>query len=275
MVKNAAKSLIISLFLIVSISCSINPTFSRKNIEETIEKMCRNEFNIYVTAFLQGETIWIYAPFNNLINKDGTYNKKTQEKIRNIFLSLRRTVLSMDEPPKFFVFVASNIVNTGLDIYQIGFIPDIVKFGLGVISQKEFWERIVYLPIKNTDALGDTKGYHVTMYDITMGDFITYLVIQKINRTFYDKKIKKYVNIRVINGNYTGGKSTIITDIEPINKKVNIPNAFDVAKDAILNYLTIYKEFSPKIYSIEIKDKYTGKSRFYSIKSLLENYRQK
>ena len=275
MVKNAAKSLIISLFLIVSISCSINPTFSRKNIEKIIEKMCRNEFNIYVTAFLQGETIWIYAPFNNLINKDGTYNKKTQEKIRNIFLSLRRTVLSMDKPPKFFVFVASNIVNTGLDIYQIGFIPDIVKFGLGVISQKEFWERIVYLPIKNTDALGDTKGYHVTMYDITMGDFITYLVIQKINRTFYDKKIKKYVNIRVINGNYVQGKSTIITDIEPINKKVDVPDAFDVAKDAILNYLTTYKEFSPKIYSIEIKDKYTGKSRFYSIKSLLEGYHKK
>jgi len=269
MAKNAIKSLIISSSLIILISCSVNPTFSRKNIEETIERMCQDEFNISITAFLQGETIWIYAPFNNLVNEDGTLNEKVQGKIRNIFLSLKRTVLSMDKPPKFFVFVASNIKNTGLDIYQIGFVPDIVRFELRAISQKEFQERRVFLPFKNPDALGDLKGYHITMYDITMGDFITYLVLQKITLTFYDKEINKYVNIRVINGNYARGKSTIITDIEPLNKKVKIPNAFDTAKKAMVHYLKVYKEFSPKIYSIEIKDKYTGKGRFYSTKSLL------
>ena len=270
MAKNAAKTLIISFSLIILISCSVNPTFSRKNIEETIEKMCKDEFGIYVTAFLQGETIWIYAPFNNLINKDGTYNNEAQEKIRNIFLSLIRTVLSMDEPPKFFVFVASNIKNTGLDVYQIGFVPDIVRFELRAISQKEFQERRVLLPIKNPDALGDLKGYHITTYDITMGDFITYLVLQKITMAFYDKKMNKYVNVRAINGNYAQGKSTIVIDIEPLNKEVKIPNAFDTAKEAMIHYLKVYKEFPPKIYSIEIKDKHTGKGRFYSIKSLLE-----
>jgi len=270
MAKNALKNLIVSLLSIVLVSCSVAPTFSRKDIEKTIERMCQDEFNISITAFSIGETIWIYAPFNNLVNEDGTLNKKVQGKIHNIFLSLERTVLSMDKPPQFFVFVASNIRNKGIDIYQTGFVPDIVKSVLQSISQKDFQRRIVFLPIKNPDALGDLKGYHIAMDDITMGDFITYLVLQKITRTFYDKKIKKYVNIRLIDGNYIGGKSTIITDIEPINKKVNIPNTFDTAKEAMIHYLKIYKEFSPKIYSIEIKDKYTDKNRFYSIKSLLE-----
>ena len=40
MVKNALKILVISVTLV---SCTINPTYKRKDIEKTIEKICKEE----------------------------------------------------------------------------------------------------------------------------------------------------------------------------------------------------------------------------------------
>ena len=163
MAKNTRKNLILSLCLIILASCAITPTFTRKNIGRVLEKMCRNEFGIKVTARLSGNTIWLYAPFKNIIDKDGKFNKKDQGKINNIFLSLRRVILSINRPPKFFCFVASNIKGTGWDIYRIGFIPDIVKAQLLLISLKELQQRIAFPPpFKNPKALGDKDGHHLS-----------------------------------------------------------------------------------------------------------------
>ncbi len=267
MAKSVLKILILNIFLI---SCSINPTYTRKDIERVIEKMCKNEFDIDVRAIAIGETIWIYAPFDNLIKDDKSLNKKTEEKVQHIFLSLKRVILSMDAPPKFFSFVASNIKNTGVDLYQIGFIPDIIKFELQFISQEEFHKRLVFVPMENPQALGDKSGTHVTMNETTMGDFITYLVLQKLIRTYY-RENNKYVEINTIDGNYQYGKITIITDIkQEYENKDKIFSPFSVAEEALRYYLKIYEEFTSEIDYIEIIDKTTNKKRFYTKKAFLE-----
>ena len=268
MVKNALKILVISVTLV---SCTINPTYKRKDIEKTIEKICKEEFNIDVTTFITGETIWIYAPFYDLVNPDKSFNEKAREKIEHIFLSLKRVVLSMDKPPKFFAFVASDIKNIGVDIYQIGFVPDIVKFELQFISQKELQNRMVFIPTENHNALGDEKGLHVTMNEITMGDFITYLVLQKLMNTYYKESENKYVSVNTIDGNYQYGKITIIVDITHITASKNkIPSPFSTAEKSLIHYLNIYKEFTADIDYVEIIDKSSGKKRLYTIKALLE-----
>jgi len=272
MAKNARKNLILSFCLIILTSCVIAPTFTRENIGQVLEKMCRNEFGTKVIARLSGDTIWLYAPFKNIINKNGKFNKKDREKIRNIFLSLRRVILSINRPPKFFVFVASNIKGTGWDIYQIGFIPDIVKAQLRLISFKELQQRVASspFPFKNPKALGDKNGHHLRLENITMGYFITTLVLQKLIRTFYAKENKKYAIVHEINGNYQYGRISLTTDISFTNHPgINIPAPFKLTKKTLIHFLKLYKEFLSGIYTIEIEDKGTGLKRIYSLKALL------
>lgn len=285
MAKNAIRNLIFSFVIILLCSCSTSPTFRRKKIEKIIQGICRDEFGLKVKVLEIDETIWIYAPFENIISKNGGVNKKIQDNIRHIFLSLRRVLLSMDKPPSFYAFVASNIKDTGIDFYQIGFVPDIIKSELQFLSHHELEERIVYTYFDNPDALGDKEGRHIEMFNITIGDFITKLILQKISKTFYKEKIKEFIRINDIGGEYKinyvrkeansdkknlYGTISIVIDIKTKKENESIPKPFEETKRVITKFLKIYKEFSSGIIMVEIYDKSKDKKRSYTPASLLE-----
>jgi len=270
MVKSVFRNLLFSLIITILISCTTSPTFTRKDIEKVLERICKDEFGISVTALRIKDTIWIYAPFENLINENNEFDQEAQDNIRHIFLSLKRTILSMDKPPKFYAFVASNIKDVGIDIYHIGFVPDIIKFEMQLISQNEFDERIAYIPFDNPASIGDKKGNHIAMDEITMGDFITYLILQKLRKTFYDEKVKEHFEINAIDTSYSIGKVSVTIDIMIKKYTPLIPNPFEEAKRTAKKFLKIYKEFSSDIVMIEINDTFNGVKRTYSPKALLE-----
>lgn len=176
MKKNVLRTFpAVSLLLFFFLACTIPSTYTRDNIEKTIEDICRNKFNVEVKAVLAGDTIWVYAPFKKLAAESGQWEEKTLEVIREIFHSLGRVSLSMDNPPKFYCLLASNIEKMGIDTYTIGFIPDLVKFDMGFISIKERDARIAFLSFANPQALGDTQGSHMQPYDIPPEEFAGYL----------------------------------------------------------------------------------------------------
>ncbi|MCK4519801.1 MAG: hypothetical protein KAT96_01365 [Candidatus Omnitrophica bacterium] len=176
MIKGLRKTLpAVSLLLFFLASCTIPPTYTRKNIKEAIQDVCWNEFNIKARAALTGDTIWIYAPFKKLVTEDGQWEEKSLKDIRQIFHSLSRILLSMDNPPKFYCLLAADIERVGIDTYTIGFIPDLIKFDMGFISMKERDERIAFFSFPNPKALGDTEGNHMQEYDISPDEFAGYL----------------------------------------------------------------------------------------------------
>ncbi len=176
MVKNRLRNpLLLSLPILFLLSCSTPATYSRKNIEKAIKIICRDEFGIEVKVSLAGETIWIYAPFKKLITEDGQWNQEALEDRRKIFLALGRIFLSMDNLPKFYCLLASDISGVGIDTYTIGYVSDLIKFAQGLISSKDYSQRIAFKSFPNPEALADTQGKHMQAYDIQPDEFADYL----------------------------------------------------------------------------------------------------
>lgn len=267
--KNELKIVLVSILVLLSLSCKTNapPAYSRKNIEQIIKNLCRKEFKIKANAWLAGDTLWVYVPFGDIVDEKGMPTENFTKNTRRIFLTLRRAFLNMDKPPKFYSFVLSNIENQGFDLYRIGFVRDFIKFQMGLISLKQINQRVVVLSAKNKQALGDSQGEHINPYDITIGDFIGYLVRQRLNNAFIP--YADQVEIREIQSYYQRRKLGIVFDIKikPGNK--GIPGPFLKTKEIIKKYLEIYNR-PAEIVEIEITDSSSKRSTTFSQAALFD-----
>ena len=267
MAKNVLKIFLISFVLFFLLSCTVPATYSRKNIQKSLKDICKNEFNIEVKVRFSGETIWVYAPLEELIDSTGQWNKEVQDTRVKIFLALGRVFLSMDNPPKLYCLLASGIKGTGLDTYTIGYIPDMIKFDLGFISSAEREKRIAFLSFPNPSALSDAKGEHIQEYDISIGEFISYLVGQNVEEKFRSSLFNKSFQLKKIFAYYRNNTLKVNFDIKSIEPQENSINPFDEVRKTIKEILDIYNS-SSEITEIEINNFSTGKARVYTPENL-------
>ena len=257
MVKNALKILLVSFIIIFLPSCTISSTYSRKNIKEAIRNICKDEFNLDVKVRFSGETLWIYGPFEKLVDQDGQWNKQAQSSRIKIFHALGRVFLSMDNPPKLYCLLISSVKGTGFDTYTIGYIPDMIKFDMGFISLKEREKRVVFLSFLNPSAIGDLNGDHIQEYDIPTGEFIAYLVRQNL-----EKNIKASVSTH-----YWANNLKVSFDINTTKLQEDSINFFDQVRKITKETLDIYNS-SGDIAEIEINNLLTGDVEIFTPQSL-------
>ncbi len=269
MAKNGLKILLISIFILSNLSCTTNLTSSypRKNIEQIIKELCRKEFDIEANAWLIGETLWVYVPFGGIIDQSGQPTASFTKNTRRIFLTLRRAFLNMDNPPRFYCFVLSDTEEKGFDLYRIGFVRDFIKSQMGLISLNQINQRVVVLSAENKQALGDKEGKHITTYDISIGDFIGYLVRQQLNNIFI--AYPNQVEIREIQSYYQQGKLGLIFDIKIKEGDQEVPEPFSKTKEIIKKYLEIYNQ-PESIVEIEITDGSAGKRSIFTQAALFD-----
>lgn len=270
MVKSALKKSICSLLLLSLLSCSTSTTYTRDNIDKVLKDICRKEFNLSVNAWDIGDTLWIYIPVDRIIDDDNQIDTALTEDIRRIFLSLERVFLSLDTPPKFYCLVFSDIKTQGVDLYYVGFVPDLIKYRMGLISINDMRERQYFLPIPEEKALGDTVGKHISKYNLNMGEFISYLIRQKIIRTLGSPEVSEKLTINNLQTYYSNGKLGIMFDIEIQRYDGDIIDPFQEVKNAVKQYLTIYDEFED-VVEIEITDTLNKRSSRYTKRAILED----
>lgn len=261
------KALLVSFFLLFNFSCITPTNYSRKDIEEVIERICQKEFKTKVNSWLTDETLWVYVPFGNIVDQTGQPTADFTKNTRQIFLTLRRAFLNMDNPPQFYSFVLSDVEDQGLDLYRIGFVRDFIKFQMGLISLQQINQRIVVLSAKNKQALGDTEGKHIHPYNITIGDFIGYLLRQRLNNIYIS--YPDQVEVKKIQSYYQQKKLGIIFDIDIKKKQKSIPEPFSKAKEIIKEYLEIYNR-PAEIVEIEVTDSSSKKSSTFTQAALFD-----
>jgi len=282
MVKSAHKILVLSFICLFLLSCHISPTYSRKNITGAIKKICKEEFSINVGVWDVGDTVWIYVPLK-LLREDGQWNmdennawdEEVTKDIRNISSSLTRVFLSIDKPPKFYCLVISNIKGVGVDWYNIVFVPDELKYtmeqySVGFVSPQEILTRRVSLPIENPKAIGDSEGNHISKYDITMGEFVSYLVKQNLEKIFAFGEFKNNFKVNSLRTYYHRGKLGVTFDIVIEKYIEGLPNPFDEAKKTIKKFLNTYGSLLD-VVEVEIIDTLNNKSSIFSRKALLSH----
>jgi len=147
---------------------------SSRSIENAIQDICRSEFGLESKVVSVGNTVWIYAPFKRFIT-NVQWDEKVLEARMRIFHTLGRVFSNIDNPPKFYCLLASNIEGIGFDTYTIGSIHDLKKFNMGVVPWEDWDKRVAFLSFPNSQALGDIDGEHMHAYDIQPDEFARYL----------------------------------------------------------------------------------------------------
>jgi hypothetical protein len=200
----------LSLLLLSGCSSKIEPTYKEKDIPFLIKKICKDEYNLNVTTQRTHNTLWIYAPLDKILHKDyglkedKIFDDEIMDKIRNIITTIGRVLISSDNTPQFFAFLASDI-KLGIDYTMIGYVMDIKKSYADFIPWTEANRRYVIKFKASPEAIGDTTGFHFMPYDIKMEDFLAEQIAQRAGAEFQDEELKKYFKVEKSDGKFTDG----------------------------------------------------------------------
>lgn len=235
-------------------------TYKEENIPEAVKQVCKDEYDLDVTARRTPTTLWIYIPLSKILHKDygikeeKIFDEEMMGKLRNILTTIGRVVISSDKTPEFFALVASDI-QLGLDYIFIGNVLDIKKSYAGFIPWTEANRRFVVRLKLVPEAVGDVTGEHLKAYDIKLSDFLAEQIAQRISIQFQEESLKKYFRIRDSRGRFLSDTFVFEYSIEQIS---NPEKEIDIKKE-ILNTITYciktyeFKDFS----TVEIIDLFT------------------
>jgi len=272
MEKNVLKSLLFSILTFFLVSCSIPPTYSRKEIEEILKSICKKEYDIDVNVWDTGSTVWIYTSLDLVdesgkwnMDEDDRWNEEVSERLRRISFSLKRVLLSLDRVPEFYCFVKSDIEEIGVDWYVAVFVRDEVKYDtemrmIGRIPSKTIQERIVSFACQDSQALGDKEGTHINRYNISMEEFISLVIDQNIEKEFASKEVKDKFQINDLAVDCSGEQLSISLDIEIKEETEETekteeppPSPIEKAEEITKKILNFYSSFH-EITAIQIND---------------------
>ncbi|MFC1667076.1 hypothetical protein ACFL0P_04340 [Candidatus Omnitrophota bacterium] len=137
-----SRSLLILIFLISLPACD-QATYSKQNLEESVIKLCKDEYGLDVKAKIVGSTLGVSIPVEGLVTSDLQLNRSAGEKIEDVALSIHRVIMSTDRPLKFYTLTARDMKTIGAEFTLTGFVYDVVRVRLLDISRGEYHKRIL------------------------------------------------------------------------------------------------------------------------------------
>lgn len=126
------------------------------------------------------------------------YNKAIAEKMNNVLSVTRRVLFSMERvktvEPKFICFIIADIKN-GVEIREICYYPDLKKVSYNFISIDEYQHRTIQDVDFVPELIGDRQGVYLNYIDITLEDFISKQIQQRIKLKFQKPEVEKNADI--------------------------------------------------------------------------------
>jgi hypothetical protein len=170
-----------------------------------------------------------------------SYNKETTEAINNIWKVMRRIVFSLDRKKKrqleFFSLVIADVKN-GFVIHEIIHHDDLKKVSYELISWTEFYHRIIQDSIISPEVIGDEHGLSINYRDVSMDEFLTKQIQQRIKTKFQkpevtetadiDKEIRKIIAYTLKIYNYKDVNMVGLKNaVTGTNLTLNLPSLFE------------------------------------------------
>jgi hypothetical protein len=230
LVKPALLFNLLICIILAGCKCQIEPTYKEENLTSLVKQICKDEYNLNVITERTATTLWVYAPLARILHKD--YGKKEDkifdeemvDKLRNILNTIGRVLVSSNHTPEFFVLVASDI-NIGLDYTLIANALDIKKAYAGFIPFTETQKRYVIKFRLAPEAIQDTTGRHVRIYDMRLADFLSQQIAQRIIGQFQGEGLNKYFKVEKSDGIFNNGTFIFAYSIQQIlkpEKNINV-----------------------------------------------------
>lgn len=129
-------------WLVVSLA-GCTPTYPKEKVEESIIRLCKDEYNLDVKVEAIGKTLAIYVPLDDLLDMTFNMTKSAGEKINDVMLNASRVTLSTDAKYDFYCIIAHDVRIPEIQLIAIRHVNDIKRGFLGDISRDESFKRMV------------------------------------------------------------------------------------------------------------------------------------
>ncbi|MFA5146676.1 MAG: hypothetical protein WC515_04815 [Candidatus Omnitrophota bacterium] len=137
----AARAVLCGALLAALIGCG--PTYPKERFEESIVRICKDEYKLDVKVMTAGKTIAIYVPLTDLIDITLSITQAASEKINDVILSVSRVALSTDARYDFYCVIAHDIRVPEIQIVIIKSVDDVKRFMLNDISRSDYSKRML------------------------------------------------------------------------------------------------------------------------------------
>ncbi len=149
--------LLFPLLLLMTLASCEGATYSKERVEQSVVKLCKNEYDLDVKAKIIGSTLGVFIPIEGLVDPDLKLDQGAGEKIEDVALSIHRVIMSTDKPLKLYTLTARDTSAIGAEFILTGFVYDVVRVRLLDISRGEYHKRILRDFRFNSIVTGEAK----------------------------------------------------------------------------------------------------------------------
>lgn len=246
--KFGAVATAAAVFLLAA--CSVKATFPSSTITDSIQKICKDVYNLDVTARISGHTIGVLLSVKHLVDEAGGVDQELVKKtLGDLVLTVTRVALSTDHDVQFVVVV----VRGGEDLNEIRItrnVVDIKKSQTDALSTEEAMSRTLWDQNKYQPDPAD-PGYF-PLQDLNMEAFLARQVVQRARFAAPPKESEHFLPTELYDGRFlSSGKRTFefsVVSFETSRPEVNVLKLLRIVVEVFKGYK--FKEFD----QVVIKD---------------------
>jgi hypothetical protein len=176
---NAASRFLLALLLALApwwAGC--RPSYPIGSVEETIAKICQDEYHVRVQVKAVGTTLGALVVAPNTLLKDLSFSDQALNKIENVMLTTSRVTLSAQFPYEFFV-VTLRDPNLGVEVSFVRYLKDIRRLIMDDISRTDYFQRLLIEAAPYPPAApGVAQGYQPQAWRLP--DFLARQIAERV-----------------------------------------------------------------------------------------------
>ena len=206
--------------LLVSNGCGATGVITRNGFLSTLVEICKSKYQTHITCKEIGDTAWVYLPYTPgrggfAASKDdgndlyleysiGSFNPyRTIDPpeltflIQKVLGEMRKLLLRVDNPYKFFVLVVTDISNKDnkYEDWYIGYFDDLPNYPVCLDFSGEGYSRLAWhremieMRLVDNEKPGassyqDKEGIHVRYHEVTLREFVEKQIKWRVYKKF-------------------------------------------------------------------------------------------
>lgn len=171
---------IIPLLLFSAAFAGCKASYTKSNVEGSVQELIKKEYGLDGRAKLEGETLYLEVKLEGLVSTEQKVLADILKKVQGAALVITRVSLSSDAKIKFMVLVVSE-PTFKLHLRIIQKLDDIKAFLYQKISRADYEERLI-LEIESNEPQGDALNNEMEKTgELSMNEFVGRLIISQIN----------------------------------------------------------------------------------------------
>ncbi|MBU4477718.1 MAG: hypothetical protein KKH34_01280 [Candidatus Omnitrophica bacterium] len=240
MEKNRHRHLVRSAIFFITLICLLSnngcaPTYPKERLAQSVEDVCKKEYNVDVQAKVIGKMIVVFIPLQELFDEKLDILPEAVEKIENVILTTSRVLFSTDAKVDFYMIIAADIKITSAELVLVRYLDDVYKFMHGWIKRDDYRQRVLWRVNFNPKLLQELE-FDFEVKEMILPNFLAEQIAQRLNVILESSVVYKLK----VKGDYDTEKQqfkfSLIAPVPPRFEKIYVPIILNQAQKIISEY---------------------------------------